>query len=400
MSIPKIYIYGLGVNSAIGLNVSQNWDSLMQSKTGIGKLENFVSKRGNLPVGEIKQSNEELKNTLSIDDNDPTSRTAMLGLLAAKEALEQVELSEDEIAQMGFVSATTVGGMSFTEQIWKQELDEQETEKLVLAAKVHEAGHHANWIANKLGIKGYVNSISTACSSSTNAIIHGANLLKSKKLKHVLVGGSDALSKFTLNGFQTLMILDENPSTPFDEDRKGLNLGEGAGYLLLSSDENLKGEKIAELVGYANANDAFHQTASSPEGVGAFLAMKKSLQMAGVTSAEVDYINVHGTGTEVNDASEGVAVKRLFEGNSPNFSSTKGFTGHTLAACGGIEAVYSILALVNNTLLPNLRFKNAIKAHGMVPVTSPEKKENMQYALSNSFGFGGNTSSVLFKKVK
>ena len=122
MSIPKIYIYGLGVNSAIGLNVSQNWDSLMQSKTGIGKLENFVSKRGNLPVGEIKQSNEELKNTLSIDDNDPTSRTAMLGLLAAKEALEQVELSEDEIAQMGFVSATTVGGMSFTEQIWKQEL--------------------------------------------------------------------------------------------------------------------------------------------------------------------------------------------------------------------------------------------------------------------------------------
>ena len=151
-----------------------------------------------------------------------------------------------------------------------------------------------------------------------------------------------------------------------------------------------------ELSGYGNACDAYHQTASSPEGNGAYLAMKKALDMSGLKETDIDYVNVHGTGTQNNDLSEGKAMLRLFNGNVPAFSSTKAFTGHTLGAAGGVEAVFSVLAIRENMLFPNLNFSTAIKELELIPVRQIQRNVKVNNVLSNSFGFGGNNSSLLF----
>ena len=195
------------------------------------------------------------------------------------------------------------------------------------------------------------------------------------------------------------MIFDKNECRPFDAERNGLNLGEGAGYLVLESEKSVKesGKKVlGELKGYANANDAYHQTASSPDGNGAYLAMQQALELGGLQANEIDYINVHGTATLNNDLSEGIAMKRIFGDVVPMFSSTKSFTGHTLGAAGGIEAVFSILALQHQIIFPNLRFKTAIEELNLTPVTTFLENASVKNILSNSFGFGGNNSTLIF----
>jgi len=217
----------------------------------------------------------------------------------------------------------------------------------------------------------------------------------------VVAGGTDALTRFTLNGFNSLMILDGAPCRPFDASRSGLNLGEGAGYVVLVSDRVLLetgARSLSVVAGYGNTNDAYHQTASSPEGRGSYAAMEKALQLAGLDTAQIDYINLHGTGTLNNDLSEGTAVKRLFGDRIPRLSSTKAFTGHTLGASGGIEAVFSILAIQHQCVFPNLRFGEAMPELGIVPQTKFESDVRVQHVMSNSFGFGGNCSSIIFSQ--
>jgi 3-oxoacyl-(acyl-carrier-protein) synthase len=215
----------------------------------------------------------------------------------------------------------------------------------------------------------------------------------------VVAGGADALTKFTLNGFNTLMILDKNFCKPFDDNRQGLNLGEGAGYVVLVSDKvsgQLNKPMYCKLGGYNNSNDAYHQTASSPDGTGSFLAMQGALRKAGLQASDVDYINLHGTGTPNNDSAEGTAIKRLFGDEYPAMSSTKSFTGHTLGASGGIEAVYSVLAIKHNLVYPNLRFEKPMEGLDLIPQKSLSKDKNIHHVLSNSFGFGGNCTSLIF----
>jgi 3-oxoacyl-[acyl-carrier-protein] synthase-1 len=198
------------------------------------------------------------------------------------------------------------------------------------------------------------------------------------------------------------MILSDTYNTPFDDNRKGLNLGEGAAYLVLESEASYtkrNKKPLAFVAGYANANDAFHQTASSDDGEGAFLAMKKAFEIAGLKPQDIDYINVHGTATPNNDLSEGRAIINLFGNEVPLFSSTKPFTGHTLAAAASVEAIYSVFALTENIIFPNLNFKNKMKEFDLIPNTQLLNKE-VKNVLSNSFGFGGNCSSVIFSKYE
>jgi 3-oxoacyl-[acyl-carrier-protein] synthase-1 len=232
--------------------------------------------------------------------------------------------------------------------------------------------------------------------------MHGAQLIRNNKLERVFCGGTEALSKFTLNGFNTLMILDRGHCRPFDATRNGLNIGEGAAYLVLESESAMtkRGKKpIAELKGFGNANDAFHQTASSPDGAGAFLAMKIALNSAGIKPQDVGYINAHGTATENNDLSEGLGIKRLFGDSIPLFSSTKPFTGHTLAAAGSVEAVFCLLALKEEVIWPNLNYQRIIPELNIEPLVQLKKGSKLKNVLSNSFGFGGNTSSLLLASV-
>jgi len=218
----------------------------------------------------------------------------------------------------------------------------------------------------------------------------------------VIAGGTDALTKFTVNGFNSLMILDNEFCKPFDENRKGLNLGEGAGYIVMVSEKvanSLKAKPYCTLSGYCNANDAYHQTASSPDGTGSLLAMKGALKKSGLQPSDISYINLHGTGTQNNDIAEGTAIKQLFASHYPKMSSTKSFTGHTLGASGGIEAVLSALSVKHGIVYPNLRFTTQMKELPFAPETTFSKNEMINHVLSNSFGFGGNCSSLIFSKL-
>jgi 3-oxoacyl-[acyl-carrier-protein] synthase-1 len=257
-------------------------------------------------------------------------------------------------------------------------------------------------VADQLGITDFVTTISTACSSSANAVFYAARLIKNGIIDVAVAGGTDALTKFTLNGFNTLMILDEAYCKPFDEHRRGLNLGEGAGYLVLVSEKvaaTLSNKPYCKLSGYANANDAYHQTASSPDGTGSYMAMQGALAKSGLEPADIDYINLHGTGTPNNDSSEGIAIKRLFEPAYPPMSSTKSFTGHTLGASGGIEAVFSALAIKHGIVYPNLRFETQMNELPFIPEREFSKGGNIRNVMSNSFGFGGNCTSLIFSAI-
>jgi 3-oxoacyl-(acyl-carrier-protein) synthase len=247
-------------------------------------------------------------------------------------------------------------------------------------------------------MNGIINTINTACSSSANSIMYGAMLIQHGFAKRAVVGGVDSLAKYTINGFNSLHILSSEKCTPFDEDRKGLNLGEGAAFLLLEKEEDIAGKKVyAELTGFCNANDAYHPSSLSDEGDGPFLSMQGALKQAKLSADQISFINAHGTGTENNDEVESRAMIRLFE-EVPAFASTKAYTGHTLGAAGAVEAVYSILSLFHQEVYPNLRFKKIIPSTGLIPVGS-YKKMSVQHVMSNSFGFGGNCSSLIFSKV-
>ncbi len=265
----------------------------------------------------------------------------------------------------------------------------------------HDLGESTERIADTFGIRDYITTISTACSSSANAIMVGSRLIENGILDRALVGGVDALTLFTLNGFNSLMILDRKGCRPFDEERNGLTLGEGAAYLMLESESVISktGKKAyCELRGYGNTCDAFHQTASSPGGDGAFMSMNKAFLKAGITPDSIDYINAHGTGTKNNDLSEGRALERIFEDAVPPVSSTKSLTGHTLGAAGAIEAVFSIIAIERQCIWPNKSFKTRMSELGFTPVTELRKDLPVRNVLSNSFGFGGNNTSLIFSK--
>ncbi len=390
-----IAITGMGIISSIGNNVEENHNALRSGKHGISFPEILNTRHTNLPVGEIKISNEELAETLRLPKNHTFTRAALLAAIAGKEAISQAGLTENELKETGFISGNSVGGIDRTEEYF-QEFDENiEIRRFI---KAQHPGFTTGQISNYLKVHGFVTTISTACSSSANAIMLGARMIKAGKLKRVMVGGTDCLTKFTLNGFNSLMILSSENSKPFDENRSGLNLGEGAAYLVLQADDCIEGKQVlGRISGYGNTNDAFHQTASSETGEGAFLAMEKALKSAEISPNKIDYINAHGTATRNNDLSESRAIQRVFDNIIPEFSSTKAFTGHTLAAAGAIEGVYSLLGLQNNQIFPGLNFNAEMKETGLRPVIEVTSK-NMDYVLSNSFGFGGNCTSLIFRK--
>ncbi|NJN25604.1 MAG: beta-ketoacyl-[acyl-carrier-protein] synthase family protein [Cyclobacteriaceae bacterium] len=399
----RVFVSGMGIVSAIGNNRRENLDTLLNGQSGIGQAVYLNSGlvEGYL-FGEVGMSTRQLSDRVKSRLNHHNSRTALLGLLAADEAAHSAGLQEAELIDCGLVSGTSVGGMDVSEQHYKTLTDGGEVDYRA-AFGAHDCGFSTQYIADSLGVKGFISTISTACSSSANSIALASRLIKSGKLKICIAGGADALSLFTFHGFKSLMILDQERCRPFDETRKGLNLGEGAAFLVLESEESIaaRGAKpLAELVGYGNANDAYHQTASSPEGTGATLAMESALKTAKIANQDISYINAHGTGTANNDLSECIAIGNIFGNAPPPYSSTKSYTGHTLGAAGAIEAVFSIFALQQQTVFANQQLITPMNVLHREPATRTERNTDIKYVLSNSFGFGGNCSSLIFKSVQ
>jgi len=395
----RIFITGYGIISCIGNNIAENLSSLLQSKPGTGKLHEIETMlRDEVLVGEVPKSLPELFLMAGIEPCEGYSRNTLLGIIAAREAFEHGRLGSHRELKTGLISATTVGGMDRCELYYNDFLT-NDTRNAYIDS--YDCADSTEKIAGLLGIHDFVTTISTACSSAANAIMLGARMIRSKRLDRALVGGCESLTKFHLNGFNALKILDKEPSKPFDQKRAGINLGEGAAYLVIESEDSLAmtgNVPLCELAGWGNACEAFHQTASSPDGIGAFLAMNNALEMSGLKADEIDYINAHGTGTDNNDLSEGRAIERLFGTRIPMVSSTKPFTGHTTSAAGSTEAILSIFCLQHQVIWPNLNFTERISELNFSPVQKLLTGVPVGAVMSNSFGFGGNDTSLIFKK--
>lgn len=386
----KILITGMGAVSAAGIGAAANLAALRNSESGIVSCD--FEGLSNIHLGKIQKTNEQLMDELKVAGQWP--RTALLALAAAKEAYSDLDKGT---LRTGFVNGTTTGGMDLSEKYFTKRPEERIADGWKAVA-THDLGTVTHLVAKSLGTFDYINTISTACSSAANSIMLGARLISSGALDRVVVGGCDALTSFTINGFRSLMIYDTERCKPFDHNRKGLNLGEGAGYLLLENEKAQKQSQkavLAELTGWANANDAHHQTGTSEEGIGARMAMEKALNCAHLAANQIDYLNAHGTATNNNDQSESAAIDAVFD--QVDFSSLKGLTGHTLGAAGGIEAVFSVMSLQQQLAWANDNCHSPIEAANS-PLLSLKEKA-IQNVMSNSFGFGGNSTSLIFSKA-
>ena len=349
----RIVITAMGICSALGDNLEEHLTGLLSGQSGLSVVENVSTlHHDHIRVGELKHTNDFL----------------------------------------------SVGGMDMTECYFYEYTTQEALRRYI---PYHNIGEVTGQIADYFGIKGYVTSVSTACSSSANAILTAANLLRTGRAQRIAVGGADALSVFTINGFNSLMILSDADCTPFDAHRKGLNLGEAGAFLIMERETTALAEGrtiIGLLSGWGNANDAYHQTASSEEGEGAFLAMQQALVISGLAPSDIDYVNAHGTATVNNDLSESRALMRIFGEEVPDFSSTKPFTGHTLAVASAVEAIFSLLAIQEGAVWANLNWQTPMPEVPLRPQTTLKHKP-IKHVLSNSFGFGGNCSTVIFSKA-
>ena len=388
----SISITGLGIVSAIGMNLDENLNSLQNLKSGISNIDLINELQENFLGGEIKLTNQELSLiAFGKDQPEVLPRSLLLSLIAAKQAWGENNISPK--IKTIIIGATTVGGMDLVEKILEKDVRIQ-------SLAHNPSGIITDYLADYFHLDEFKTTISTACSSAANAIILGSRMIKNGLADRVLVGGGDALTKFTVNGFNSLRIYDTDFCKPFDNNRKGLNLGEAAAYIVLENKKSMaitKNKKVASILGWGNANDAYHQTASSPNGEGAQKAMQLALDEAKLSSKDIDYINAHGTATPNNDLSEGRAIEKLF-GQKQLFSSTKAFTGHTLAAAGIIELIYSILSIKNNTIFPTLNHNALMPELKITPVTNIIENITVNTVLSNSFGFGGNNATIIIGK--
>jgi 3-oxoacyl-(acyl-carrier-protein) synthase len=399
----------MGVISAIGDSLEANRRALVHGKSGITYSGPANSRyTGEIPFGGVTLSNEELMAHTGMYDAG-ISRTTLLAAHAFRQAIGDAgfdaTISDATISGVtsrgaallsapdtAFVGATTVGGMCLTDELYR-DTNGGGRGSTYLAA--YDGASVQQYLQSRYGLNGLVSTLNTACSSSANAVQFGARLIRNGRARRANVGGVDSLAKYTINGFNALQILAPAACKPFDEHRQGLNLGEGAAFLVLEREEDLAGKKVyAELTGYCNVNDAYHPSSLSPDGEGPFLAMQGALHSAGLDVSAIGYINAHGTGTENNDASESQAMIRIF-GTPPPFASTKSGTGHTLGASGAIEAVYSILNLFYQEAYPSMNFSTPMLETGLRPLTE-YRPMKLEHVLSNSFGFGGNCTSLVF----
>ncbi|HEX9650608.1 MAG TPA: beta-ketoacyl-[acyl-carrier-protein] synthase family protein [Cyclobacteriaceae bacterium] len=393
----RVFVTGSGLVSSIGNSVEENLKSLRAGICGISKAEFLnTSYTKSLLFGEIKIRNEEIISEFEIN-NEGVTRTALLALKAVSECINSSGLTKPELESetTALVGATTVGGMCLTDELYLDANSDHEASPFIDS---YDAGAATRFLIAHFKIGGYVNTMNTACSSSANSIIFGSRLIKHGFARRAIVGGVDSLAKFTINGFNSLHILAAGQCMPFDNSRSGLNLGEGAGFLVLESEEVVGSKPIlGEITGYANTNDAFHPSSLSDEGKGPVLSMKHALQMAHLKKSDISYVNTHGTGTENNDLIESRAMIKVFE-TPPPFSSTKSNIGHTLGAAGSIEAIYSLLNLQHQEVFPAINFKTPIQETGLIPVTKNEKLI-INHVMSNSFGFGGNCTTLIISKT-
>ena len=390
---PRVAITGLGCLCGAGMNLPECMESMFRGERNPQPPLRFSTDHPvSYPVFELR---DEFK--LPLDDQETVyARTSQLALAAVLEALADAGWDAGSLQgkRVGVIVGTTVGCSLNCDDFYRAYKEGGDPEMDIIGRFLR--SNPAAVIARQLRLDGPTQTVVNACSSGTDAIGLGASWIRAGACDIVIAGGADELSRVTYAGFSSLMITDTEPCKPFDVNRKGLNLGEGAGMMVLES-EAIRGGRPARgyLLGYGSACDAYHLTAPRPDGAGLKQAMAESFAAAGVQPEQVAFVNAHGTGTPDNDKVESGVLADILPGVP--FLSTKGYTGHTLGAAGGIEAVFSVESLRRGRLPANIGYAEADpEIHG-TPVTE-NLEINGSYALSESLAFGGNNAVLLFGK--
>ena len=393
-----VAVTGIGAISPYGLGWEALLQGLSQGRSAIEPISSSANPLDTIPmVGQV---------TIPLDVEAPTgfrlSRTDKMALLAARQASVPLAETPDDRRECAVVVSTTVAGLSDIDAACVRDPLGYYRRGGLGPASTYPVSHVADTVAATLGLGGPRLGISVACASGAMAIGVGARLIEEGRVRLALAGGSDALSAFTLAGFNALQALDDQPCRPFCQTRAGLNLGEGAAMLLLENAGHARARRAAVLgwlSGWAYSNDAFHSTAPDEEGRGLALSMEGAMRSAGVGIEDVGYVNAHGTGTRLNDAAEVKAYERAFAGRTAPVpvSSTKSYIGHTLGAAGAIEAVITLLALRTGTLFPTLRLDRPIETGAVDLLRSSPRRSAIGVAMSVSAGFGGSNASLVFE---
>lgn len=382
----KIYIHAMAMNSALGETENKQISCLSgEQTTAMFRESGWLNDGKETVVGKVLSELPEIDPSFT-NQNSRNNRIALSSLLQIETEIQQAikQFGADRVA---VVVGTSTSGISDGEQALADGLPED------YHYHQQEVGNLGSFVADYFALSGPAYTLSTACSSSGRIFLSAKRLLNAGLVDAVIVGGSDSLCKLTLNGFHSLEALSTEACLPFSENRKGINIGEGSAFMLLSKHKNSTG---LALLGVGDSSDAHHISAPHPEGKGAIEAMQKALQDAQLTTSDIGYINAHGTATKLNDAMESKAIYALFKDTVP-VSSTKPLTGHTLGAASIIEAVICCLILDKALVLPK-QINDGIFDSALAPIryVTENEKTSRKAALSNSFAFGGNNISLVF----
>ncbi len=408
----RVVITGIGAITPIGNDVNTLWENAKKGTNGIEYIKNYDLENNVIKIGgEIKGFDFEgffgRKKLKRMD------RFVQLGMIATKEAMEdsKLDLTIEDTDRIGVYYGSGIGGL---ETIAREEDKAQKkgydrvSPFFIPSAIINLA---AGQIAIEYGINGMVTSIVTACASATNAIGDAFRSVRDGYLDVVVTGGSEAsLIPLGLGGFNVMQALNKTndinySSIPFDKNRSGFVMGEGAGTLILEDYEHAikRGANIyGEIAGYGATCDAFHITGPDPEALGAKKCMENAVKDANLSMEDVDYINAHGTSTPLNDKTETLAIKKAFKEHAYNLnvSSTKSMTGHLLGASGAVEAILTLLSVKNDFVLPTINTKELDEEMDLNYTLDSGITKNVDVAISNSLGFGGHNATILIKKVK
>lgn len=407
----RVVITGMGIVSPIGNNLQENRESLFEGKSGIAPITHFDTTECKIKVaGELK--NFKFEDYISPKDVKRLDRFVSLALVASKEAVSMsglLDYDEWDRSRTGTIVATGIGGLGSIEQ----QYEKMQQKGMKGISPFFTPGAISNMAAAKVaieyGLKGSSSCLMTACAGGTNAVGESMRMIRDGYQDVMVCGGSEScISMFGVGSFAALNALSttedpERASIPFDAERNGFVIGEGAGILVLEELEHAKKRNaniIAEVAGYATNCDAYHVTAPSPDGAGAGECMKMAMADAGIEPGQIDYINAHGTSTKLNDSGETKAVKIALGDAAKKvlISSTKSMTGHLLGASGAIEAIYTAIAVTENYAPPTINYRISDEECDLNYVPNKGINTEINYAMTNSLGFGGHNASVIIKK--
>jgi 3-oxoacyl-[acyl-carrier-protein] synthase II len=400
MKSTRVVITGIGVFCSIGRNAEEFCQSLRDGQTGIGQVTLFDTSKYPCKIGaEIRDYRPEI--FFGKRELKKISRVDQFALIASDEAVKASSMDSYSSEEVGVCLGAGAGGMFEAETYHREILLKGKSKPSLLWPFI--PNYTTDRIAERFGFSGPKFTVTTACSSSATAIGYGADLIQSGRSKVVLCGGSEALSELTFGGFNSLKVMDLSPCKPFDRKRAGMSLGEGAGVIILEglNDAVKRGAKIyAEFLGYGIGGEAYHITAPEPTGMREARIMKEAMEEGGIVPSDVDYINAHGTGTPLNDKVETISIKRVFREKAYSIpvSSIKSMVGHCLGAAGAIEAVASILSIIYDFVPPTVNQKERDEDCDLDYIPKKSREMKVDVVLSNSFAFGGNSTTLVFGK--